>query len=202
MGNPTETMIRGQPQTPNPFLRSVSALKPLCPLWQISSDFLRGQTLPVTSVAKLFRMVTPSRLVIQPAHEREIHGHGQRAFPDECCGFLIGQDRDGVRRIEAVLAANNNRDDRERHHRFTIPPEAFISATREARRLDLDVLGFYHSHPNAPARPSQYDLEHAWPVYSYLIVSVLDRRADDMTCWVMRNDRTRFDEQTVTVAVT
>jgi proteasome lid subunit RPN8/RPN11 len=143
-------------------------------------------------------MATLPRLELHPDHEREIREHGQRAFPDECCGFLIGRDRDDVRRIDVILAATNDRNSGERHHRFTIPPEAFVSATREARRLDLDVLGFYHSHPNAPARPSQYDLEHAWPVYSYLIVSVRDRRADDMTCWVMRNDRTRFDEQTVT----
>ena len=147
-------------------------------------------------------MVRLSRLEIQPAHDRELREHGQRAFPDECCGFLIGQDRDGVRRIDMIQSASNDRGDRERHHRFTIPPEAFVKATREARRRELEVLGFYHSHPNAPARPSEYDLEHAWPIYSYLIVSVLDRCAGDMTCWVMRDDRSRFDEQIVTVAHT
>lgn len=144
-------------------------------------------------------MVTPARLEIQPTHDRDIREHGQHSFPDECCGFLLGQDQDGLRRIESVLPADNDRDDGERHHRFTIPPESFVSVSREARRRGLDVLGFYHSHPNAPARPSEYDLEYAWPVYSYLIVSVLDHRAEELTCWVMRDDRSQFDEQIVIV---
>ena len=131
--------------------------------------------------------------------EQAIRAHGQRAFPQECCGFLLGRDDVDVRRIVRVVPAVNDRGEEEKHNRFTISPEAFLHADRAARSTQLDILGFYHSHPNSPAKPSLYDLEHAWPVYSYIIVSVSDGDPAEMTCWVLDNDRSKFNRQKLTI---
>ena len=139
-------------------------------------------------------------LELQPDHVQVIRKHGRSAFPHECCGFLLGQDQKGVRRIHRVVAAVNHRGEQQRHNRFTISPEAFLQAEKVARAEQLDVLGFYHSHPNAPASPSPYDLEHAWPVYSYVILSVSDGEPADLTCWILEDDRSRFNPQTITTA--
>lgn len=141
--------------------------------------------------------MTPLQLTSD--HEQAIREHGQRAFPHECCGFLLGRDDADARRIVKVIAAVNDRGEEELHNRFTIPPEAFMRADKQARAEKLDILGFYHSHPDAPARPSAYDLEHAWPVYSYVIVSVEDGKSAQMTCWVLQDDRSKFDEQTIAI---
>jgi len=112
---------------------------------------------------------------------------------------MLGHDNDDTRLIEKVMAATNIRGDEELHNRFTISPEAFMQADKIARAEKLDILGFYHSHPNAPAKPSQYDLDHAWPVYSYVIVSVQEGEPADMTSWLMENDRSRFNQQEIMI---
>ena len=66
---------------------------------------------------------------------------------------------------------------------------------KRAREKGLDVIGFYHSHPDERAVPSQYDLEHAWPTYSYIVVSIKQGRAADLRSWEMEPDRTRFNEE-------
>ncbi len=137
---------------------------------------------------------------LQPDHDTAIREHGQRAYPHECCGFLLGRDGDGRREISKVIPATNSRGEEELHNRFTITPEAFMQADKAARAEGLDVLGFYHSHPDAPARPSQYDLDHAWPVYSYVIVAIEEGASARMTCWVLKDDRSAFDEQVIEIA--
>lgn len=135
------------------------------------------------------------RIKLQSDHDLVIRAHARRAFPHECCGFLLGRDVEDVRKIVKILSAVNSRGEEELHHRFTITPDAFMHADKTARSERLDILGFYHSHPNAPARPSPYDLDHAWPVYSYIIVSVQDGEPAEMTSWILRDDRSGFDEQ-------
>ena len=139
-------------------------------------------------------------LHLKPEHDTAIREHGQRAFPHECCGFLIGKTEDGAGRVVEAIPALNSRGEEELHNRFTITPRAFMQADKAARARKLDIVGFYHSHPNAPARPSQYDLDHAWPVYAYVIVSVLEGEPTDMTSWLLKEDRSAFDEQTIVVA--
>ena len=141
--------------------------------------------------------MNPIRL--HPDHETAIREHGQRAYPHECCGFMLGRDENGQRHIAKVVPAMNDRGEEELHNRFTITPEAFMAADKTARAENLDVLGFYHSHPDAPARPSQYDLDHAWPIYSYVIVAIEEGNAANMTSWVLRDDRSQFDEQVIEV---
>lgn len=131
-----------------------------------------------------------------PAEQvRSIRAAGEAAFPHECCGFLMGKVDAMARKVMRVVPVENARPDGERSNRYTIRPDDFLRAEQLAREAHLEILGFYHSHPDAPARPSTYDLEHAWPWYSYVIVSILAGHAEALTCWVLRNDRSHFDEQ-------
>lgn len=141
-------------------------------------------------------------LHLEAEQDAAIRAHGREAFPEECCGFLMGRTGEGPRRVVRVLREENEREAEARHNRFSISPEAFMKTDRAARREGLDIVGFYHTHPNAPARPSKYDLDHAWPVYAYVILSVREGEPVDMTSWVLREDRSAFDEQPIVIAPT
>jgi len=122
-----------------------------------------------------------------------IRRHGESTYPDECCGAIIGP-RPGV--VEAAVPLDNVFDG-ERRRRFVISGTDFQRAERLAEARGAQLLGFYHSHPNHPAAPSQFDLDHAWPNLSYPIVSVREGRADDLRSWRLADDRTRFNEESV-----
>jgi proteasome lid subunit RPN8/RPN11 len=127
-----------------------------------------------------------------------IRAEGERAYPDECCGVLLGrQEGTGVRRVDEILPTGNARENDERYHRFRIEADDFMRAEAYARERDKDVLGFYHSHPDHPAAPSEYDREHALPFYSYVIVAVAGGRAEKLASWELAPDRSRFEEETV-----
>ena len=135
-------------------------------------------------------------IALTPAQRDQMTAHGERAYPHECCGFLIGTRQEARKRVEAVRPAGNAREDSPQN-RYLIPPEEMLRAERDARRTGQEILGFYHSHPDVPARPSSYDLDHAWPVYSFLIMSVHQGRATEMHSWVMVEDQSRFDEEPI-----
>jgi proteasome lid subunit RPN8/RPN11 len=122
----------------------------------------------------------------------QIRREGEISYPQECCGLLLGKLVNGSKVISETYPVSNAREEAAKYNRFLIPPSAVREAEQYARGKQLDVLGFYHSHPNAEARPSLFDLEHAWPFYSYIIVSVKDRQAGDLTCWTMLDDRSQF----------
>ena len=122
-----------------------------------------------------------------------IRRHGAETYPHECCGALIG--RDGV--VTDAFPLPNTTDEGPRR-RFLVRPGDYREAERRATDLNAELVGFYHSHPDHPARPSQYDLDHAWPFFSYVIVSVQAGISGDMTSWRLRDDRSAFDEETVT----
>jgi len=126
-----------------------------------------------------------------------ISRHGEETFPNECCGFMLGKLNGDDRGVVELMRAANDREDEAQYNRFLITPEAFMRGEKAARAKKLDIIGFYHSHPNAPARPSQYDLDHAWPVYSYVIVSIKDGAAADMTSWRLKEDRSAFDPEEI-----
>ena len=119
-----------------------------------------------------------------------IRAHGSETYPNECCGALIG--RDGT--VLETLALPNMTDEGPRT-RFRVTPNDYREAERRADELGAELLGFYHSHPDHPARPSQYDLDDAWPFFSYVIVSVRDGVSGDMTAWRLREDRSAFDQE-------
>jgi len=135
-------------------------------------------------------------LRIPPAAGREIHDHLLAAYPEEGCGVLIGRESDGAREVERVVRCENRRPDG-RGNRYLIAPEQFLAADCEARAAGLEVLGLFHSHPDHPAQPSASDLEHAWPYYSYLIVSVSGGAVAGQRCWRLRDDRSKFEAERV-----
>ena len=132
-------------------------------------------------------------------HLERIRSHGESTYPHECCGVLLGTFMEDDRIVEDLRELGNERED-SRHNRFLITPETLFRCEREAQARNLDIVGFYHSHPDAPARPSEFDREHAWPTYSYVIVSVIDRRSHDMTSWILVGDRSRFEAELITAA--
>jgi proteasome lid subunit RPN8/RPN11 len=123
-----------------------------------------------------------------------IRAHARQAYNEECCGVLFGRDGEGERVVEAVTPLANSRDG-ERHRRFLITPADYRRAEAEAAERALALLGFYHSHPDHPARPSAYDLEHAWPSFSYVIVSVQAAEPTEIRSFVMKEDRSEFVEE-------
>src|SRR6201988_4250339 len=134
-------------------------------------------------------------LRLMPGIADAIRRHGVETYPNECCGALIGID--GV--VEHVTPLPNTTEEGARR-RFLIRPADYKFVEEEARRLNHDLLGFYHSHPDHPARPSQYDLDHAWPFFSYIIVSVRAGKPEAMTSWRLREDRSAFDPERLTYA--
>jgi proteasome lid subunit RPN8/RPN11 len=134
-------------------------------------------------------------LEISDEHHALLTRHAERAYPHECCGFLLGRE---LWRVGAVLPATNAKGQEERHNRFIITPDASMRAEKEARRLGLSVIGHYHSHPDHPARPSagfpESDLSNAtWPGIAFVIVSVMGGRAAQVTCWNLSEDRSKFE---------
>ncbi len=140
-----------------------------------------------------------NRLLITPDHLRAIDRHGEQTYPEECCGFLIGKPGEAGEEttvVERLLPVANERQD-SRHNRYVINPETVLAAHKEARAAGANVVGYYHSHPDHPSRPSDFDREHAWPGLSYLIVSIQGGRAADARSWRLADDRDRFDEEII-----
>ena len=123
---------------------------------------------------------------------RRIHAHGVETYPHECCGALLGSDGDGAREVVDLMPLANRREDSPRN-RFEVTSEDVRMAEKTAREKRLDLIGWYHSHPDAPARPSEYDREYAWPWYSYIIVSVQKGVPRDTTSWRLKDDRAAYD---------
>jgi proteasome lid subunit RPN8/RPN11 len=127
-----------------------------------------------------------------------IRAHGVETYPDECCGALFGPAPGGSggtdKVVTAAFALPNTTEEGPRR-RFLVRPRDYQEAERRAAELGAELLGFYHSHPDHPARPSQYDLDHAWPFFSYIIVSVRAGVPESMTSWRLRDDRSGFDPE-------
>ena len=133
-------------------------------------------------------------LKLTTAVDEAIRAHGRATFPHECCGALLGRDRT----VHEAHALPNTTAEGPRH-RFLVRPDDYRGAEKRAHEAGLDLLGFYHSHPDHPARPSQYDLDHAWPSFSYVIVSVMAGEDQLLTSWQLKADRSAFDEEPVKI---
>jgi proteasome lid subunit RPN8/RPN11 len=149
-------------------------------------------------------------LRLNKAQWESIGKHGSADYPNECCGILLGNTQGAEKEVREVVQLKNLRLDPARaqellplaspgreseRNRFLIDPLEQLRVEKSARARKLDVLGYYHSHPDHSARPSEYDREHAWPWYSYIIVSVQKGEPRDMTSWVLSDDRSRFDPE-------
>ena len=135
-------------------------------------------------------MTTSERpLTISAAVEQAIRHHGEETYPHECCGALVGKDAV----VSEIVALPNTTEEGPRR-RFLVRPSDYRLAESRATELGGELLGFYHSHPDHPARPSQYDLDHAWPTFAYIIVAVAAGAAREMTVWFLKDDRSIFEE--------
>jgi proteasome lid subunit RPN8/RPN11 len=147
--------------------------------------------------------VTRKPLQLDAGVADAIRRHGEEAFPHECCGALVGlglavgagggNGNDGMSRVTAAVPLPNTTEEGPRR-RFLVRPSDYRFAEQRAGELGGELLGFYHSHPDHPARPSQFDLDHAWPTFAYVIVSVMAGTARLMTVWFLKDDRSSFDE--------
>jgi proteasome lid subunit RPN8/RPN11 len=141
--------------------------------------------------------VSERTLTVTAAVAAAIRRHGEETFPHECCGALVGGGPgDADRHVVQVVALPNTTEEGPRR-RFLVRPSDYRLAEQRASELGGELLGFYHSHPDHPARPSQYDLDHAWPTFAYVIVSVMGGRSAQMTVWYLQADRSTFDEGTL-----
>ena len=130
---------------------------------------------------------------------RKIRAHGVKDYPYECCGLLLGSYSDEGKVVQETYPISNAREESAKRNRFLIEPAELMRGERYARDHDLEVVGFYHSHPDSPAVPSQYDLEHAWPTYSYIIVSTQADDATDLFSWEQELDRSKFNPEEIRV---
>ncbi len=117
--------------------------------------------------------------------------------------MMVGLSRgnDGVVEVRELVEAENTREASARARRFLIDPQVILETIREARANGLDIVGYYHSHPDHPAVPSDFDREHAWPATSYLIVSVRGGEDAEMKSWRLRDDRSSYEEEAVVAEV-
>ncbi len=154
-------------------------------------------------------------LKLNVEHLDAIQRHAAADYPAECCGVLLGNHAGEVKRVTEVSPLANLRHDAARAqeivplenpereselNRFLIDPREQLRVEKDARARGLTVLGYYHSHPDHPARPSEYDREHAWPWYSYVIVAVEKGRPRDSRSWVLSEDRSGFQLEQLEVA--
>jgi proteasome lid subunit RPN8/RPN11 len=134
---------------------------------------------------------------------QQIRRHGEATYPNECCGALLGRDseleKNGSESPRSVVALFplDNRNGESPRNRFAVTAEDVRRAEAAARSQHLEVIGWYHSHPDHPARPSEFDREHAWPWYSYIIVSVHKGAAADMTSWRLNDDRAAYTAESL-----
>jgi proteasome lid subunit RPN8/RPN11 len=126
-----------------------------------------------------------------------IHVHGEKAYPEEGAGFLIGSDG----KVEKILPLENARENGARHNRFLITPEDYLKAELTADKLGLSLIGVFHSHPDHPNRPSEYDREWAQPFFSYIITSVNGGKAIESRSWRLLEDRSKFEEEEIRIYV-
>lgn len=136
-----------------------------------------------------------SVLVISEHLLRRVSAHVEGTYPEEGAGFLLGSD--GV--VREVFPLSNAREEGARHNRYLITPEDYLNAEMRAAELGMDLVGVFHSHPDCPNVPSEYDREWAQPFFSYLITRVDRGRAVSHRSWRLAEDRSRYDEEALQV---
>jgi len=142
--------------------------------------------------------VSGARLSVTASVAETIRSHGVQTYPHECCGAILGTDDESGRSALELFPLENRRNDSPRN-RFEVTPDDVRLAEKSALEKKLDLIGWYHSHPDAPARPSEFDREHAWPWYSYIIVSVQQGQAKEMNSWRLKDDRTCYDPELIRI---
>jgi proteasome lid subunit RPN8/RPN11 len=141
------------------------------------------------------------RLEISPELLEQIHRHGENAYPEEGAGFLLGHSDGDLRSVTDLLSIRNAREDLARRNRYLMTPKDVLEGELEAERRGLDIVGVFHSHPDHPNQPSEFDREWALPWYSYLITSVNAGRAAASRSWRLSENRATFYEEEILIVV-
>jgi proteasome lid subunit RPN8/RPN11 len=126
----------------------------------------------------------------------KIHAHGEKAYPEEGAGFMLGSDGE-ERAVTTIFPLSNAREDAARRNRYLFTPADYMKAELEAERLGLSLIGVFHSHPDHPNRPSEFDREWAQPNFSYVITSVRSGTALESRSWRLLEDRSEFTEEKI-----
>jgi len=134
-------------------------------------------------------------LVVSRELLARIHRNGEEAYPEEGAGFLIGSEG----RVVEIFPLPNAREDTARHNRYLITPEDYLKAELTADRLGLSLIGVFHSHPDHPNRPSEFDRDWAQPFFSYIITSVNEGKAIESRSWLLQEDRSEFLEEKIQI---
>jgi proteasome lid subunit RPN8/RPN11 len=151
-------------------------------------------------------------LQLQSHHLQIIQTHAESTYPEECCGLLLGQLGGNAKTLMEVLPTENSWDNeaaeafqsidgsaqREptKRNRFTVAPAVMLKAQKDARDRNLDIIGIYHSHPDYPALPSEFDRAIAWQRYSYIIVSVRQGKVSDLKSWSL-DENEQFQQEEI-----
>ncbi len=138
-------------------------------------------------------LYVPGRLL------EEIWAHGEASYPEEGAGVLLGNVEGEDRWAKQLLPFANHFVAESRHNRYLIEPRDMLRAEEEAERLGMDVIGVFHSHPDHPARPSEFDREWALPWYSYVITCVENGKAVESRSWRLTADRQQMQEEPLQV---
>ena len=137
-------------------------------------------------------LVVPNRLFEQ------INAHVEKAYPEEGAGFLIGEEGE----VKEIVALSNSREEGARHNRFLFTPEDYLNAELTAEGLGLNLIGVFHSHPDCPNIPSEYDREWAQPFFSYIITRVDQGKAVNSRSWKLLEDRSNYEEEEIKITDT
>ena len=132
-------------------------------------------------------------IIIEPQARKLMIADAIKTFPDECCGFLFGIEKEDYRIVTDILIVNNAKEG-DKRRRFEISPRDYMKAEQYAEKNNLQLLGIYHSHPNHPAVPSEHDRVAAQPWFSYIIISVINKDIDTMRSWRL-NENEQFEEE-------
>jgi proteasome lid subunit RPN8/RPN11 len=138
-------------------------------------------------------------LIMTPELLEQIHVHGEAAYPEEGAGFMLGAAQGTSKQVLRLLEFSNAREPSARHNRYLLQPQDYLAGELEAARLGLDIIGVFHSHPDHPNQPSEYDREWAMPWLSYVITSVQSGEAVESRSWLLSEDRSSFIEEDITL---
>ena len=138
-------------------------------------------------------------LFISPATLSQLQQHGEASYPEEGAGLILGLDTGGRKLVTKLIMLDNTRETGARHNRYQLKPEDYLLAETEAAKLGVDVLGVFHSHPDHPDQPSEFDREWALPAFAYIITSVNGGKAAGSRSWRLSENRAGFEEEPIEI---
>ncbi len=130
----------------------------------------------------------------------QIQAHGEKTYPYEGAGLMLGLIEENGRHVHQLIFLENAKEMAEQHNRYLITAEDILQAEQQAASQGLSILGVFHSHPDHPNLPSDFDREYAIPWYSYLITSINQGQASGSRCWRLEDDRSGFQEEEIVIS--